>query len=454
MAASEKELEKMLGDPRKAIASMFIPLLAALVVGQLNSFVDTFFTSGLGIASSSGLSTIIPIYDAFIYIGIGMSVGATTTIAFRLGKGDRESAGRIASLTVKWSLILSAVASIIVLASADAAIDIMGAGDVRSYCWEYLLPFIVLSPTIIVFQSLGGMLRGEGAAKRSTVIQISAAFLNMALDPVLIYGLGLGLTGAALATCISYAVSMAIGFRWYLNGSTAVKLSFRRSESDMSYRKELFEIAGPKTGEQLITAVTDIIQRIFLVIAGGTVAIMLYNLPWRYVSLINLPSAALATAMIPVCAAALGARRLDKMKDGFGYTFKWSLLMSLILSAMLFIFADIFAMAFTYEETMMEIRPQLVWTLRWFALFIPASCVRAFLASALQSMKHSKDAMHANLLWSFIKLALYGVVCQHGFEAIIYALTFVSYLGIGINYFLYSRALRSTEKSVQPSEVV
>jgi Na+-driven multidrug efflux pump len=103
---------------------------------------------------------------------------------------------------------------------------------------------------------------------------------------------------------------------------------------------------------------------------------------------------------------------------------------------------------------MMEIRPRLVWTLRWFALFIPASCVRAFLASALQSMKHSKDAMHANLLWSFIKLALYGVVCQHGFEAIIYALTFVSYLGIGINYFLYSRALRSTEKSVQPSEVV
>ena len=227
MAASEKDLEKMLGDPRKAIASMFIPLLAALVVGQLNSFVDTFFTSGLGIASSSGLSTIIPIYDAFIYIGIGMSVGATTTIAFRLGKGDRESAGRIASLTVKWSLIMSAVASIIVLASADAAIDIMGAGDVRSYCWEYLLPFIVLSPTIIVFQSLGGMLRGEGAAKRSTVIQISAAFLNMALDPVLIYGLGLGLTGAALATCISYAVSMAIGFQvvseWVHSGQTLLQ---------------------------------------------------------------------------------------------------------------------------------------------------------------------------------------------------------------------------------------
>ncbi len=441
----------MLGDPRKAIAGMFIPLLAAMAVGQVNSFVDTFFTSGLGVAASSGLSTVIPIYDIFIYIGIGLGVGATTTIAFRLGRDDREAAGRIASLAVKWSLILSVVSSVLVFLTADLMIDVMGAGDVREHCWEYLMPFIVLSPTVIVYEALGGMLRGEGAAKKSTAIQISAAFLNMVFDPILIYGLGLGLTGAALATCFSFAISMAIGFRWYRKDETVVRLSMRRADGDDRFRKELFDIAGPKTGEQLITATTDIIQRLFLVIAGGTVAIMLYNLPWRYVSLINLPSIALATAMIPVCAAAFGSRSLTKMKDGFRFTLKWSLLASLALSVILYLFADYFAMIFTYEESMMEVRPQLVWTLRCFAFFIPANCVRLFLTSTLQSMKRSKDAMYASLLWSIIKLALFGAVCSQGFEAIIYALVFMNYFGILINYALYRHALKVTERDIVPS---
>ena len=451
LADSEKELERMLGDPRKAIAAMFIPLLAAMAVGQVNSFVDTFFTSGLGVAASSGLSTAIPIYDIFIYIGIGLSVGATTTIAFRLGKGDRAAADRIASLTVKWSLILSLVSSVFVLLSTDLIIDLMGAGDVRPYCWDYILPFIVLSPTIITYEALGGMLRGEGAAKRSTAIQISAAVFNMALDPILIYGLGWGLSGAAMATCIAYAASMLIGFRWYRTGSTVVKLSMRAAEDDKGFSKELFEVAGPKTGEQLITAVTDIVQRLFLVIAGGTLAIMLYNLPWRYVSLVNLPSLALAAAMIPVCAAAFGSGSIPKMKEGFRFTFKWSLAVTVALSVVLFVLADYFAMIFTYEESMMEIRPQLVWTIRWFAVFIPANSVRGFLTSTLQSMKHSKDAMNINLIWSIIKLALFGAVCQYGFEAIIYALVFMNYFGIALNYWLYRRALAMSERAVHPS---
>ncbi|MBR4226299.1 MAG: hypothetical protein IKR86_05950 [Candidatus Methanomethylophilaceae archaeon] len=122
--------------------------------------------------------------------------------------------------------------------------------------------------------------------------------------------------------------------------------------------------------------------------------------------------------------------------------------MSVTLSAVLFVFADRFAMIFTYEETMEGIRLQLVWTLRWFAVFIPASCLRSFLASTLQSMKHSKDAMNVNFVWSLIKLTLFAMVCQQGFEAIIYALVFMVYFGVVMNYVLYRRALSMTERAI------
>jgi len=446
--ASGRDLDVMLGDPRKAIAAMFVPLFAALAVGQINTFVDTFFTSGLGVAASSGLAAMVPVYDIFQFIGVGMSVGATTTIAFRLGKKDLASAGRLASQTIRWSIILSAASSILVLLLTDPIIDMMGSGEVREHCWSYLLPFILLSPTIIVYQSLGGMLRGEGAAKRSTIIQVSAALLNMVLDPILIYGFGWGLAGASLSTCIAYAVSLAIGLRWYIRGETAVSLSMRRTKDDRGYAKELFEIAGPKTGEQLAIASTYIFQLTFLAIAGGTLAILLYNLPSRYTALINLPTTALTSAMIPVCAAALGSRDLLKMREGLRFTLKWSLTAAIILSAILFVFADYFAIVFTYEESMMEIRPQLAWALRMFALMTPTNCIRSFLMSSLQSMKRPKDAMYFIFLWSVLKLIVFAYFCQYGFEAILVALVTLNYIGILINYWLYRRGIRLTEEAI------
>ncbi len=310
------DLEVLLGDPRKAIESMVIPLLVAMAVVEINQFVDTFWVAGLGNVSAEAVATVTPIYGLMMCAGLGIGVGATTTIAFQLGNGNRERANGLALNSLILGAIFAVASSIAVALLFDPALEFMGAADVRSESWGYMLPLAVLSPALLINSIMGGMLRGEGAAKKSTVMQMSAAIMNMAIDPILIYGLGLGVMGAGLSTAISALLSLAIGLRWYAKGKTAVSLGNGSFRADASMMKEILGVGGPKTVQSMISNLTDFVHRIFLIVAGGTTAVMLYNYPWRYIGLVNLPGRAFENAMVPVCSAAYGKSDLEKMKAG------------------------------------------------------------------------------------------------------------------------------------------
>ena len=218
------DLDVLLGEPKAAVRSMFLPFLIAFAIVEANQFVDTFWISGLGTASSSAISAVVPFYVLLMSAGMGISVGATTTIAFRLGRGEREEAGKLASNALILGAAFSVLVSAVLLLVLDPAMSVMGIDGIRAECWSYMLPMILMSAPMICLLVLGGNLRGEGAARRSTVIQISAALLNMVLDPVLIYVLGMGIMGAGLATGLSSLMSLAIGLSWYFRGRTLLKM--------------------------------------------------------------------------------------------------------------------------------------------------------------------------------------------------------------------------------------
>ncbi len=220
--SSEDDLKKMLGEPKAAIRSMIIPFLIAMSVVEINQFIDTFWVSGLGTQSASAVSTIVPIYGLMMCAGLGIAAGITTTAAFRLGRGERADAGRLASSALILGLICSLVSSILVALFISPVIDIMGAQDVRDEAIQYMIPYILMSPAVILISILGGMLRAEGAATRSTIVQVVSAVLNLAFDPILIYLLDMGVFGAGLATTLSSLIALFFGLYWYFKKSTII----------------------------------------------------------------------------------------------------------------------------------------------------------------------------------------------------------------------------------------
>ena len=432
--SAEKDLEKMLGEPKAAIRGMILPFLIAMAVVEINQFVDTFWVSGLGVASASAVSTIVPVYGLMMCAGLGIATGITTCGAFRLGRGDREAAGSLASNAIILGLIFSLIASILVGIFINPIIDIMGAQDVREEAVRYMLPYTFMSPAVILVSILGGMLRAEGAASKSTIVQAVSAILNMIFDPILIYSLDLGVFGAGLATTLSSMLALFLGFHWYLKKRTIIDINrsnFRVNKFSMA---EVMGVGGPKTVQMFISNFTDFLQRIFIIIAGGTNAVMFYNYSWRYIGVVTLPGRAVDTAMLPVCSSAYGQNDLEKMKVGYIYSIKLVVGFAVIAGGALFVFAEPLMSIMTTEESMHEVLGTFVWTLRVSCFLIPFSALMGVFSSILQTMKRAKIPMYFFIIWGFIKLGLYALAAYgyfgiDPFEGIIYSMVAVHVFG-------------------------
>jgi len=431
---SEDDIDRLLGDPKAAIRRMMVPFLIAIAVVEINQFVDTFWVSGLGSRSAEALAVVVPIYGLIMWTGVGLSAGSTATIAYRIGKGNLDIAGRLVASSLVIGLIVSVIVSAGVYVLLDPLISFMGAEDVHDEAVQYMMPYLFLSPALLLVSIVGGTLRGEGAARKATAVQISCALINIVLDPIMIYTLGLGLFGAALATAVASAIATMIGLIWYFRGRTAVRLDAGCFTDLKRSMKEMLGVGGPKTIQFAISNITDYIQRIFIIMAGGTSAVMLYNFPWRYVSVAMLPSRSLEMSTLPVCSASFGQNDMAKMRAGFLYSVKIALIASIAIAAFLMLFSEQLMSIMAYEETMKPFLPKLAWTLRFAVIMLPFIALMGAGSSLLQSMKKAKIPMYYTMVWGVVKLALYalaatGLLGVDPFDGIIYMMVFVYSLG-------------------------
>lgn len=439
LRSDSNDLYTLLGEPKKAIRSMFTPFLIAFAIIEINQFVDTFWISGLGTQSAAAISTIIPFYILLMCTGIGISVGSTTSVAFCVGRGEIEDASKLASNALLLGIGMSMVASLALLLILDTAIDVLGVDSIRQNCWDYLLPMILLNAPMTLLTVMGGNLRGEGAARRSTIIQITAALLNMVLDPILIYVLGMGISGAGLATGLSATISLMIGLSWYVRGKTLIRMDRSTLKADKGMMREVLTVGGPRTVNELIGSAMTFIQRIFFVVAGGTAAVTMYNYPWRFISLFMLPGKAFESSLIPVSSATHGQGDTDKMWAAYVYSFKLTAAISIVATVLIFVFAEPLMSIMTYEESMHSLLDKLVWCLELSCIILPFMALRGVGAALLQSMKKAKIPMYFDLFWGSVRMVLYalsayGLLGVDPFDGIIYIMVIVySLSGVIIN---------------------
>ncbi len=418
----EEDLKAMLGDPRKAVRRMVVPFILSILTVQVNVFADTFWVSGLGIDAVSGMTSAIPLYTLITSIGIGLAVGVTATIAFRLGKGDMESASSLAGNAIAMGALLSIAVAMIIVAMIDPVVSLMGADDVRSEVREYLVPLALLSPLIVLNTVFGGLLRSEGSARRSTVVQVSAAVVNIVLDPLLIYGAGMGLAGAGLATGLASGAGILVAARWFLTGRTSISVTAANLRIRRGCCEELMAIAAPRSVEGIVMSMVILFQRIFIIMASGTPGVSLFNVPFRYVSLSMCPSEATGMAMVPVAASAYGQGNMDRMKESMRYSMRLALSSSLILMVVLFLMSDVFISIFTTDPSMGEWKDAFVWNMRMYCVILPFFTIQTIGSSMLQAMKRAKRPMEITMVLGVVRMVLFWLCCGYGYVGITYAL--------------------------------
>ena len=389
MVEKTKDVETLLGNPKKAMLAMAIPVIISMVVQNANNLIDTAWVAGLGTSALAAVGFAFPLFFIIISVANGIGIGSSSAIARFIGMGDRESANRTAGQAVILTIVLSIIIGAILFFVMEPLFTLLGAGDYVQDCVDYFTPVVLTMPVALTGVVMANILRSEGASRKAMYSQILSAVLNIILDPFFIYdyGLGWGLAGAAWATGISMSVSTLLLIYWYFfSGKTYLRIDFNRFRLDKELDKAIFRVGFPASLEMVVVSVVSMIANVLLVQVDPENGVAIYSTTWKIIQVVMIPIMGMGSSIVPVCAAAYGLRKFDNIKISYRFAiFSITAIMAVILVIVAFA-ADYIVMLFTYSDSTAALRPDMTYGLRLsclFIIFVPWGFVTAGLFQSL-----------------------------------------------------------------------
>lgn len=386
---STKGVETLLGNPKRAVLLMALPMMVGMVAQSANNLIDAVWVAGLGPDALAAVGFVFPLFFILIGIGNGVGVGASSAIARHIGRGDKPSADRTAMQSVVLLIIGGIIGMVSLLLFQRPMLEAMGAGDTIEYCVQYATPVFICTLIFLLNGLFSNLLRAEGASNRSMITQIIAAVINIILDPIFIYGdvfgeifgmdvgfklgLGMGMAGAAWATILAVITSFVIMLYWYfIKKDTYIKLRTRYIPLHRETDVDILKVGLPASGELVVISIISMVMNFIIVLSDeGTNGVAIYSSTWRLINILMIPLMSIGGAVVPVLGAAYGARRFDKMNVAYVYSIKFCLVLMVVLVLITEIFAEYMAIIFTYSDSTSALRGSMVDCLRITSLFLP-----------------------------------------------------------------------------------
>lgn len=254
------------------------------------------------------------------------------------------------------------------------------------------------------------ILRSEGAAKKSMVIQILTACINVIIDPFFIYkpfgfGLDMGIAGASTGTIVAMFIGLLLAVYWFRSkDATYLTLSFKKFRFDPVIDKQIFTVGIPASLEMMTISVIAIVMNNILLWAGGDDAVAVYSSSWRIITLLMIPLMATGSAMVPVCAAAYGAKRFDRVEEAYRFTMKFVIVIMLILSLLTALTAEYMVMIFTYTSETAHLRTPMTHVMFAACVFLPFASWGATASALFQSLTMGTKSLICTLIRNLMQI--------------------------------------------------
>jgi len=356
----EKSAPKLtVGPVSGSILSMMLPMALGILVMIGNGLVDAYFIGQLGYAQLAAVSYAFPVWFVAAGIVMGLGTGTSSVLSRFIGAGDTDSVKQIATHSMVLAVLAGAVVTAIGLLTVESLFGLLGAN-------EESMPYVKEYMTIYYWGSLflgipfigNSILRANGDAKTPSLLVASSAVVNAVLDPILIFGWfgfpEMGVAGAALASVIS-TVTFLMASLWVLIIRDDLLTTIGHSIASMvSSWKQVLHVGLPAIASNLIAPLSAAFVTA-LVSTYGQEAVAAYGLAGRIEALVIVLLMALGGATAPYVGQNYGAKKYERLVDGFKFSARFALFYAVFCIAFLYFFSGPILSVFTTNEDVIRL---------------------------------------------------------------------------------------------------
>ena len=341
----QKERSRMLGEMpmHRLVPTVAVPIMISMLVQALYNIVDSYFVAQYSAVALSAVNLAYPLQMLMIALSTGMGTGLNSVISRRLGERNGPEARRAAmnGLFVEgcsWLLFvlvgLFASRPFIASFTDDQELIAQGASYLSIVCiWSFGLFGAI---------TMERMLQASGNTKASMLTQLTGALVNIALDPVFIFVLDMGVAGAAIATVIGQIASFALGFFLNQTRNAELRLAWDHFRPDMKIIRSIFVVGFPATVAQAISSVLNVAMNALLM-GISEAAMNVLGVYFKLQSFIFMPVFGLTNGMVPIVGYNYGARSRKRVYECVKVSLCWAMTI-MFLGMVLFLAAPEFLM--------------------------------------------------------------------------------------------------------------
>lgn len=341
MTKETKQFDKMVNTPiKKLVLSLGIPTIISMLITSVYNIADTFFVSQLGTSASGAVSVIFPLMAIIQAIGFTLGMGGGSVISSLLGEKRDEEAQVVGSSAFYSAIILGLVITVFSLLFMNPLLKLLGSTDTAlEYARDYALYIVLGAPIMTGSFVLNNLLRSEGKSKLAMIGLTTGGLLNIVLDPLFIFNLDMGISGAAVATLLSQLTSFIILLSMFVFKKSIITLSIFKISRSFNVYSEVIKVGFPSMCRQGLASIATILLNNQAKLYGGDPALSAMGITSKIFMVIFSISLGIGQGYQPVCGYNYYSKRFDRVKEAMWFTLIVMLITMSVLSIFFFMFS-------------------------------------------------------------------------------------------------------------------
>lgn len=336
----QKQYIKMISTPiPKLVTTLAIPTIISMLVTSVYNTADTYFVSQLGTSAAGAVGIVFSLMAVIQAFGFAIGMGSGSIVSRLLGQQKYDEANTISSSGFFMALVFGLILTVLGILFIDSLMILLGSTKtILPYARDYARYILFGAPIMCASFVLNNILRAEGKAFLSMIGIAFGGILNIILDPIFIFSLGLGTSGAAIATLISQCVSFSILLSCFITRKSTTNINIKNISLNILTYFNIFKTGFPSLCRQGLASIATVALNVNAAVYDDA-AVAAMSIVNRIFMLINSIMLGFGQGFQPVLGYNYGAEKYVRVKKAIYFSLSVGFILMFVLSLAGFIFA-------------------------------------------------------------------------------------------------------------------